>query len=82
MTVFMRMFYWGVIKMITVKNLNKNFKTKMKLNNKSVKTTVKAVNDISFEIADGEIVGFVGPNRSRKIYNNKNDYRNTSPNIW
>ena len=68
--------------MITVKNLNKTFKTKIKQNNKNIKTTVKAVNDISFEIASGEIVGFVGPNRSRKIYNHKNDYRNTAPDIW
>ena len=34
-----------------------------------------AVNDISFEVKDGEIVGFLGPNGARKNYYNEHDYR-------
>lgn len=39
--------------MIKVKNVTKKY------------GNFTAVNDISFEIKEGEIVGFLGPNRSR-----------------
>lgn len=35
-------------------------------------TEVKALNDISFKINEGEMVGYIGPNGARKINNNKN----------
>lgn len=41
-----------------------------------------AVNDISFEIKDGEIVGFLGPNGARENYNNEYDYRLYRINYW
>lgn len=40
--------------MLTVKNLSKSF------------GSLKAVNDVSFEIEDGSIMGFIGPNGSGK----------------
>ncbi len=33
-----------------------------------------AVNDISFTVQDGEIVGFLGPNGARKNHHNEHDY--------
>ncbi len=33
-----------------------------------------AVNNISFEVKDGEIVGFLGPNGARKNNYNEHDY--------
>lgn len=34
-----------------------------------------AVDNISFDVKDGEIVGLLGPNRSRKKYYNEYDNR-------
>ena len=33
---------------------------------------VKALDNISFKIEEGEMVGYIGPNGARKVYNNKN----------
>ena len=43
---------------IEVKNLTKEYKQ------------MKAVDDLSFEVKAGEIIGLLGPNGSRKNYNN------------
>ena len=49
--------------MIKVKNVTKKYGGNV------------AVNNISFEIQDGEIVGFLGPNGARKNNNNEHDNR-------
>lgn len=49
--------------MITVKNLKKKF---VKYKNKKEKEEFYANNDISFEVADGEIVGILRTKRSRE----------------
>lgn len=60
---------------VRIKNLTKNFKTKhkeagfrgsMKSLFKPVFKETKAVNNISFDISRGEIVGFIGPNGAGK----------------
>lgn len=38
-------------------------------------TEVKALDDISFKINEGEMVGYIGPNGARKVNYNKN-------NVW
>lgn len=60
---------------IRVGNLNKSFKTKVRVEGfkNSIKsllkpgyTTAKAVNDISFSVDKGEMLGFIGPNGAGK----------------
>ena len=59
---------------IEVKNLSKEYKYKVKDNNKGFlfnlfnekEKIVKAVNDISFNVEEGETVAFIGPNGAGK----------------
>ena len=46
-------------KIIEVQNLTKEYKN------------VKAVDDLTFEVQEGEIIGLLGPNGSRKNNNNQ-----------
>lgn len=59
-------------KMIKVKNLKKKF---VKYKNKKEKEEFYANKDISFEVADGEIVGILRSKWSRKNNTFKNDSR-------
>lgn len=63
--------------MITVQNLQKHFKLNKQYRGAwgSVRTlfsreyeVVKAVDDISFNVARGELVGYLGAKRSGQIY--------------
>ena len=60
---------------ITVKNINKTFKVPLKSSGvfgtlksffKRKYRYIKAINDISFSIKKGEIVGYIGPNGAGK----------------
>ena len=42
---------------------------------------VHAISDISFDIKEGEIVGYIGPNGARKVHHNKNNVWNTYSDI-
>ena len=61
------------MKVIEVKGLSKKFKVKVK--EKGLKGSfkaifkpkfeeIKAVNDVNFEVEEGEVLAFIGPNRS------------------
>lgn len=65
--------------MIHLENISKTFKVATR--NSSTKDVIKsffkkdykevhALTDVSFDINKGEIVGYIGPNRCRKINNN------------
>ena len=51
--------------MISIRNISKKYKK-----------NEKVIDNLSLEINDGEIFGFLGPNRCRKNNYNKNDDRN------
>lgn len=51
-------------------NLNKKFGKKQILKN------------VSFEVYEGDILGFIGPNGARKNNNNKINFRTSKYNKW
>lgn len=77
--------------LIEVKNLVKKYKVNERKNGiigyleflVHPKYTIStAVNDISFDIQEGELVGYIGENGAREIYNNKNAYRTPFTYFW
>lgn len=58
------------ITVLKCENLNKNFGKKQILKN------------VSFEIEEGDILGFIGPNGARKNDNNKINTRYSKYNKW
>lgn len=58
------------ITVLKCENLNKNFGKKQILKN------------VSFEIEEGDILGFIGPNGARKNDNNKINTRPSKYNKW
>lgn len=62
-----------ITKTYKVSKRNAGLKNAFKSYFKREYTEVKALNDISFKINEGEMVGYIGPNGARKINNNK-DY--------
>lgn len=58
------------ITVLKCENLNKNFGKKQILKN------------VSFEIEEGDILGFIGPNGARKNDNNKINTRSSKHNKW
>lgn len=61
-----------ITKTYKVSKRNAGLKNAFKSYFKREYTEVKALNDISFKINEGEMVGYIGPNGARKINNNKN----------
>ena len=67
--------------MITVENLKKYFPIKGGLFNKNV-GNVKAVEDVSFKISEGEILGLVGESGSGKTTLGRSIIRLIEPSCW
>ena len=63
--------------MIKVEHITKKF---VRNKTKKEKEEFFADKDITFEAKDGEIIGILGPNRSRQNNIIKNDYRNIRAN--
>lgn len=70
--------------MIELKNITKTYKITQRnagIGNafksyfKREYNEIKALDNISFKINEGEMVGYIGPNGARKVNNNKN-------NVW
>lgn len=64
---------------IEVKNLTKTYKVKNHFKKYSLMT---AVDNISFTIPSGDIVGFIGANGAGKFHDDKNDDRNFNARPW